>query len=517
VIHSTMVLPSKWSFFTVIHDARMTIRYTKSLVYLLILTFLPFWSLIQSARMLREVVTTMETAEALMDLPSIRILDDGQPGRRLLTGLHPQYPSRQQQHQQHQHHPLVEQPQRSTPSDRPPQRKQDSNLHLVISHCDLPIDWIWRHYLWNRPFRSMTILTKCNQPPSNKDLPPVAFQNATHPDIPLIQVLELPNVGRCDHSYAFWMSKLLGNNDVEEITPYSLTFTNNGIDPTHVVTDMIQPDDIILFMKDNDNAYRANMDLEVPLQHMIDDVTLDNNTADTNLTVVDYNSLTSVNFAVSKSGPNRTAAMRRNKGPAFTVSKSRSKIAQAELAKRFACGTRLRTGFPGFYSKLLTIDERERASNMANRRSLWSFSQGEYSSSAGLLQRSEDHGDFLSSYRPMGKWIRHLQNDLGAFVEGFDLGQYRGYNYDLVPVCFGGNFMTSLRTIQQSPVLNWTALVETLSRGDNIEEGHYMERLWAQLLSPPLPKAVRNDLIQRTSRHFLDGAFAGMIITLTSE
>jgi hypothetical protein len=40
-------------------------------MWLLALTFLPFLSLFQSARMLREVVVTMDTAEAFMDLPSI--------------------------------------------------------------------------------------------------------------------------------------------------------------------------------------------------------------------------------------------------------------------------------------------------------------------------------------------------------------------------------------------------------------------------------------------------------------
>ena len=33
---------------------------------------------------------------------------------------------------------------------------------------------------------------------------------------------------------------------------------------------------------------------------------------------------------------------------------------------------------------------------------------------------------------------------------------------------------------------DWSALSTALLRGDNIEEGHYVERLWAALLSPPV-------------------------------
>jgi hypothetical protein len=121
----------------------------------------------------------------------------------------------------------------------------------------------------------------------------------------------------------------------------------------------------------------------------------------------------------------------------------------------------------------------------------------------------------------MGMWIRHLEYNLGAFEQGFYQGlvhnSNNSNNYDLVPVCFGGSFITSHRTIEQSPVKNWTAIVHALSRGDNIEEGHYMERLWAQLLTPPMSKDERRQLLDKTSRFFPDGAFAGMLVTLAGD
>jgi hypothetical protein len=476
---------SAFTFFTVIHDARSTIRYTRTLVWLFMLTFLPFLSLLQSSRMLQEVVVTMNNAEAILDLPTSVTSNNKSLLHRQLW------------------------PDDAHDSPDSPQ-STSSHLHVVISHCDQPIDWIWRHYLWKQPYASMTILSKCGKPPTMSELPPFANLTATlaggsdsHDNgnsdfVPLLQVLKLPNVGRCDHSYAFFMAKVTGDHAVDQSTAFSVDFSNGGgrgggqqgttfTIPTH------EMDHLILFMKDNDNAYRANMDLEVPLHHMIQSITPSSTTA---VDTVNTTALHTVNGTATIPSIPTTA---------------------------FACGTKLRTGFPGFYGKnILKIDDRERASNFANRRALWTFQQGEYSSSAGLLHREDKNGQqFLSKYRPMGMWIRHLEYNLGAFEQGFYQGlvhnSNNSNNYDLVPVCFGGSFITSHRTIEQSPVKNWTAIVHALSRGDNIEEGHYMERLWAQLLTPPMSKDERRQLLDKTSRFFPDGAFAGMLVTLAGD
>jgi hypothetical protein len=522
----TVMMKCAISFFTVIHDAQSTLRFTRTVLWLLAWTFVPFLSLFQSARMLREIVVTMDRTEAFLDLPP------------LLVRRHHRYYS---QHEQDllssssrrgrgRRRNLAETV-RSTSSDHPPGYRQP-NLHIVISHCDQPIDWIWKHYLWNQPYKSMTILSKCNRPPTIEQLPPeAAFPTTVHnssflkttttattlttttteKSIPLIQVLELPNVGRCDHSYAFWMAKLLGNILVDDILSYRLNFTNNADSTAAAGTgsrtirmsdiyhskqhdDDDEDNDVILFMKDNDNAYRANIDVEVPLHHMMESIML--------------------STSHQRNDQSSTLAMESTS----TLLSTPPPITSTTTTMRFACGTKLRTGFPGFHRKnLLTIDDRERASNVAHRRTLWTFQQGEYSSSAGLLRRSEARGDFVSRYRPMGQWVRHLQYDLSAFDDGFYEGRYQDQNYDLVPVCFGGNFMTSLGTIQQSPVRNWTAIVESLSRGDNIEEGHYMERLWAHLFSVSLSKEEQQTMLDRTSRYFVDGAFTGMMVTLVNE
>ena len=64
----------------------------------------------------------------------------------------------------------------------------------------------------------------------------------------------------------------------------------------------------------------------------------------------------------------------------------------------------------------------------------------------------------------------------------------------IVPVCYGGIFSTSVGQIKKQNVkvdnINnvWNKAENLLSRGNNIVEGHFMERTWSILLSNPLPK-----------------------------
>ena len=74
---------------------------------------------------------------------------------------------------------------------------------------------------------------------------------------------------------------------------------------------------------------------------------------------------------------------------------------------------------------------------------------------------------------------------------------------EIVQVCYGGAFAAYVSNIKKRDMPIWKALEKTLSRGNNIAEGHYAERSWAYLLSTPLQpfqvEALRNhsDTIQR--------------------
>ena len=82
--------------------------------------------------------------------------------------------------------------------------------------------------------------------------------------------------------------------------------------------------------------------------------------------------------------------------------------------------------------------------------------------------------DFKARHRPLGNWMLSLQ--LASHVET------RRY----LPVCYGGGFVAARSAVHRVPVIAWRRIVESLSRGDNVEESHYMERMWAALLTPPL-------------------------------
>jgi len=75
-----------------------------------------------------------------------------------------------------------------------------------------------------------------------------------------------------------------------------------------------------------------------------------------------------------------------------------------------------------------------------------------------------------SPYENMGSWLDNLEIDMPT---------------PIMPVCYGGVFV-----VKASQIFNKTnelqKIEESLKRGDNIEEGHFAERVWAGLLSYPL-------------------------------
>ena len=82
--------------------------------------------------------------------------------------------------------------------------------------------------------------------------------------------------------------------------------------------------------------------------------------------------------------------------------------------------------------------------------------------------------DFRARNRPLGNWLLSLQLPRDVEERGF------------LPVCYGGGFVATRSAVHRVPKIAWERIVESLSRGDNVEEGHYMERMWAALLTPPL-------------------------------
>ena len=68
----------------------------------------------------------------------------------------------------------------------------------------------------------------------------------------------------------------------------------------------------------------------------------------------------------------------------------------------------------------------------------------------------------------------------------------------IAPLCFGGNFVFHAKNIRQHPKDLWERIEKSLRRGNNIAEGHYMERLWAHLLSPPLSADTVREILKQS-------------------
>lgn len=102
-----------------------------------------------------------------------------------------------------------------------------------------------------------------------------------------------------------------------------------------------------------------------------------------------------------------------------------------------------------------------------------------------MLEKHKEE-DIRSKYRYMGGWLKDV---------GIELPR------PFTPVCYGGNFAVKASQIHsKKDVLK--NIETSLSRGDNIEEGHFMERAWAGFLSKPLTLQETHILNQSVSQVF---------------
>jgi len=239
------------------------------------------------------------------------------------------------------------------------------NVSLIISHCDHPLTWVSN---FTSGFENITnkvwIFTKCGKEVID------APQNA--------EIFELPNVGRCDHTYAYWMSNYFYKN-------YS-----NPLD---------SPYEIFVFMKDTDYMF----DTKKSLGRKFEDI---------------------IALAVT----NGLGCMMTDIAP--------WNLHKYSILRKYELGARYKRA------------------------------EGE-----DLGEPVSFHNDKLEN---LGKWVDQLQLYPTASTQ------------DIVSVCYGGVWAATGSQIAEQPKKVWEAIEESLSRGDNIAEGHYAERMWAALLSKPL-------------------------------
>jgi hypothetical protein len=102
-----------------------------------------------------------------------------------------------------------------------------------------------------------------------------------------------------------------------------------------------------------------------------------------------------------------------------------------------------------------------------------------------------------------------------------NLGAGSSSEPELVSVCFGGVFAVSVKNIKKRKMGVWKTAEQSLSRGGNIQEGHYVERMWAMLLALPLEEyqveAIKNysDLVFKRGyegNYTTSEPFTGMLV-----
>jgi len=110
------------------------------------------------------------------------------------------------------------------------------------------------------------------------------------------------------------------------------------------------------------------------------------------------------------------------------------------------------------------------------------FSMSKYHTSNNRKSRGyrNDQKDFKSNYENFGQWLSHVKIELT----------------EVTRVCYGGIFATKVSNILSLPLDSLKLIEESLSRGNNIEEAHYVERAWAALLAKEGSKEELNYLRQ---------------------
>ena len=97
--------------------------------------------------------------------------------------------------------------------------------------------------------------------------------------------------------------------------------------------------------------------------------------------------------------------------------------------------------------------------------------------------------------------------NLQSFVDKLDIGPLP----KVVQVCYGGVFAASVSSIRKTKASVWQTSETILSRGDNIQEGHYMERTWGMLLAAPLETYQMDALVKCSTVREEKSHFKGML------
>jgi hypothetical protein len=249
-------------------------------------------------------------------------------------------------------------------------RKEAYNVSLVISHCDVAIDWIPGYIDDKYKVQDITVYSKCNKPVEGID----KLKSVTMP-----KIIRLPNVGRCDHSYAHWIKEHYQSIDRKR-----------------------DGDDIVFFFKDN-NYHRESY-------RPFDEV--------------------------------------------FTLT--------SELG--FSCALKpIWCDCPegNFQCKPNS------GLSLHNRTELEAF------------EMRHRHIRLDRDYGNVDKFVSDVYPNLKTWKDSMGLVTV---DSKTTPVCYGGVFAVKKERLLDQSNDSWNNMEKSLTREDNLVEGHYAERMWASIL-----------------------------------
>lgn len=331
----------------------------------------------------------------------------------------------------------VKYPPRTTPSPRSIARNSSSNsssggdsdmrakqIHIVISHCTKGLHSLANYTTgisngnnggvevgiynnMNISIKSVHIISKCG----------VAVEGIPESLKAITTIEVLPNVGRCDHSYAHYINTILDKH-VPVPPPKSESQKSE------------EQNSVVLFLKDdmsNGNIHQG--------PHVRNS----------------WNDMESmVRVATSSNG--------------------------------FACGT------------VIKPDATVGRSSYHKTDGLMTFAMKRYKRTG--QGTANETTMFESNFA-----------NLQSFVDKLDIGPLP----KVVQVCYGGVFAASVSSIRKTKASVWKTSENILSRGDNIQEGHYMERTWGMLLAAPLETYQMDALVKCSTVREEKSHFKGML------
>lgn len=242
--------------------------------------------------------------------------------------------------------------------------KREVRIIAIVSHCLHDLFWL-KNFTSTFTINEYIIVTKC------------ATEVIGAPEGSTIIIL--PNIGRCDHTYAYFISNLESTRDY----------------------------DMAIFLKDDRSEENINI-----------------------------------------------------KG----MWRSLSDMVKLAFTNGFACGMN-----PTFSVELGSSLSAYHVSFLLKQFSLHSYSNRLHVYGETLMK-----SDFSSEFHNLGEWLSYV----GAhFPDSL-----------LTEVCYGGTFLVTRDQILAVDAKTFQNIEVSLSRGNNIQEGHYAERSWAGILSRPLSK-----------------------------